>query len=208
MYAYCNNNPIIFCDKSGAMRIRHVLMSDQRAFSKPQTTSPSYDVPEPRPSILPRDTINQGREVIKQIANDAREFGNDIREFLEPITDSVEFELGLGVGFGGTVEASEVGITAVARYDYISASKKAGEDIVYGTVDEATFNVSAGITEWPIGYKDYYDFDGNIINQEIATPSFSSPISKKIQLYVGYLGCTIEIGFDMEHFINSLGGIT
>jgi len=59
-------------------------------------------------------------------------------------------------------------------------------------------------SNFPKGYKIFYDLDGNVIKKEESYPNFDGTFEVGLSIYLG-LGFTAKIGFDYEYFLQECG---
>ena len=176
LYAYCLNNPVNMLDSSGHLpKWLCTLADDLKAF---------------------------GRSAKKWIVETGQKIKKTASNFLTKLKNAITIDIGVGAGLGGGIDVVELEANAVlARSDFITIKKEAGQDLKIGRTDEQYFEVKGAGTSFPTGTKTFYDLNGNIVESEVLTPSYDVEIGIGGSIYALF-GITFNIGIDLDYLLN------
>ena len=181
MFAYCGNNPVMGYDPSGRGKFIDAIKTFVARIDRwlGEQFKPLYDYMD--------------------------YLGDLIAKVPETAWNSLEYEVGLGFGWGSSYEVDGFGVEAHYVEDDFYIKKQAGSDVFIGRREEFLIDVSGCLCSFATGTAKYYDFDGNLLYSQDYYPGLDFSVSTGVSRYA-LLGFTFSFGFNIEYFVDTLFG--
>ena len=181
LFAYCGNNPVMGYDPSGRGKFIDAIKTFVARIDRwlGEQFKPLYDYMD--------------------------YLGDLIAKVPETAWNSLEYEVGLGFGWGSSYEVDGFGVEAHYVEDDFYIKKQAGSDVFIGRREEFLIDVSGCLCSFATGTAKYYDFDGNLLYSQDYYPGFDFSVSTGVSRYA-LLGFTFSFGFNIEYFVDTLFG--
>jgi len=186
MYAYCNNNPVMYIDPSGANFFEDLLERlerNERAFR--------------------RSVMQKYREIKESVEKTRQDVQCHVAYLSKLIEESLYYECAIGVGIGATISCEFAEFTALLRYA-IGVKKEVGEsldDWDAVVIDEGKLDFDAFFCHMTQGYI----ITDPIGPEESRSETYSPYAQVSLGLSFGaycIVGANIEIGFDLGYIFN------
>ena len=161
MFAYCNNNPIRFCDKTGYRPMDSLSVQSETA----EQRKLSFDQMSPRINSISQSS-NQNNSDLPSIVNGVYNYINDL---CDALINSVEITTGAGLGFGGSMDAGDASFEGLIYFNPINVSASMNSTKIY-----ASFYLGGSIEflGLEMGPEVHYIFDWTTLTLENISEDF------------------------------------
>lgn len=224
-YLYCGNDPVNYIDPSGMRQVENinpnkdnvskVIKTNNAAnarYTETHTPTPASNPDAQRPTVKGNTNAPECNEkgVVYGVdihALGAGDYGYDrdyplANSIIDRFLNSIELELGIGMGFGGKLSVGPLGLTVLWSHDYIDVElKNKGISISQSETSSGLLDlifVQIGKNE-----KEYTDYDNNIVKTERLSDDHEADLilGPDFAVYIGNIGISGRLQINISELI-------